>query len=371
MNKRNFIKSALLGLGGLSLSKAASANGIYLLDSNTTTKDFQQKAHAFNYWIWVRPKKQDSENTLKARYKSWKDAGVVGLLFEDYSEKHFQIAKSLGLQAHRWMWTMNRGEKELLEKHPEWYAVSRSGKSCATAPAYVNYYRFLSPSHPDVPQYLAEKAAEQLEKKDVDGLHLDYIRYPDVRLPVNLWDNYKLDQSTEMADYDFCYSSYSKKAFLKETGIDIDKVQHPQESLSWRNFRYKQVTNVVNKIADVAKSYQKPLSAAVFPTPEVAKRNVRQDWVNWNLDAVFPMIYHGFYREPVSWIGDAVSEGVQALNSKFPLYAGLYLPDFHSTAELEQALKLAQENGAAGASLFAEEEITADMLNCLKRIKER
>src|SRR5690606_22511786 len=76
---------------------------------------------------------------------------------------------------------------------------------------------------------------------------------PDVILPVNLWVNYDLDQSTELPAYDFCYSAFSKKAFLEETGIDIDKVERPEQSLSWRSFRYRQITKVVNHICDVAK----------------------------------------------------------------------------------------------------------------------
>lgn len=363
MNTRNFIKSSLLGVAGLGLS-SFSLDSVY-----TQQQSFPRTG--FNYWIWVRPNSQETEAQLKKRYSEWKQVGVIGLLFEDYSEKHFQAAKTVGLQAHRWMWTMNRGEKELLEKHPDWYAVSRSGKSCATHPAYVGYYRFLCPSHPDVPGYLLEKAEEQLAKKDVDGLHLDYIRYPDVVLPVNLWKDYQLDQSSELPDYDFCYSSYSKKAFLEQTGIDIDQVEFPNQSLSWRRFRYGEITKVVNQISQLAAKHHKPLSAAVFPTPEVAKRNVRQDWAQWELDAVFPMIYHGFYREPVSWIGDAVQEGVMALQGKFPLYAGLYMPDFHSPNELEQAISLAKSRGAAGVSIFGESEISTEILDCLKRMKQR
>ncbi|MGJ1367104.1 family 10 glycosylhydrolase [Sphingobacterium spiritivorum] len=357
-NRRNFLKLAAGSVAALSLKPADVIAGIS-----------PQHSFSFDYWFWVRPNEKDTSAILKERYKSWKDAGVVGLLFENYSEKHFAIAKEQGLQTHRWMWTMNRGEKELLQAHPEWYAVSRSGKSCATDPAYVNYYRFLCPSHPDVPKYLEDKAREQLEKKDVDGLHLDYIRYPDVVLPVNLWQNYKLDQSSELPDYDFCYSKFSKDAFRKETGIDIDKLEYPAQSLSWRSFRYRQINNVVNRIAEVAKEYHKPLTAAVFPTPDLAKRIVRQDWTNWNLSAVFPMIYHGFYREPVSWIGEAVSEGVNTLHKKFPLYAGLYLPDFKDVHELETAIQLAKENGAAGVSLFGESEINADVLKAIKKIK--
>jgi len=355
-NRRNFIKNSLGGLVALNIPNISIAKP-------------QGARLTFDYWLWVRPNVKDSESLLKKRYANYKEAGIRGLFFEDYSQKHYHIAKTYGLETHRWMWTMNRGEKDLLAKHPEYYAVSRSGKSCATQPPYVGYYRFLCPSHPDVPKYLEDKAREQLEKEDVDGLHLDYIRYPDVVLPVNLWDNYQLDQSSELPDYDFCYSEFSKKAFLAETGIDIDNVQRPDQSLSWKAFRYRQINNVVNKIASVAKEYQKPLTAAVFPTPDLAKRIVRQDWIHWNLDGVFPMIYHGFYKEPVGWIGQAVHEGVDALNNKFPLYAGLYLPDFNNLAELKMGIELAKTNGAAGISLFGEQEFDKETIELLKSLK--
>ncbi|WP_140938721.1 family 10 glycosylhydrolase [Sphingobacterium lumbrici] len=355
MNKRrDFLKATFAGIAALQLRPLAGLANPH------------NNGLLFDYWMWVRPNQKESEAILKKRYQSYREVGVRGLFFEAYSKKHFQIAKEIGLETHRWMWTMNRGEKDLLTQHPEYYAVSRSGKSCATEPAYVDYYRFLCPSHPDVPKYLEDKSREQLEKEDVDGLHLDYIRYPDVVLPVNLWQNYNLDQSTELPDYDFCYSKYSKAAFLKETGIDIDKVERPDQSLSWRSFRYNQINKVVNRIADVAKEYDKPLTAAVFPTPDLAKRIVRQDWTNWKLSGVFPMIYHGFYREPVGWIGTAVNEGVQVLNGKFPLYAGLYLPDFKTTDELKEAIRLSKKNGAAGISLFGETDFTPEILNVLK-----
>lgn len=356
-SRRNFIKSAGVGLAAINLP----AKELIL---PATHKPF-----VFDYWLWCRPNPAESEQKLKAMFNSYKEAGVRGVFFENYSKKHFQLAKEHGLEAHRWMWTMNRGEKELLEKHPEYYAVSRSGKSCATQPPYVGYYRFLSPSHPDVPKYLEEKAREQLALEDVDGLHLDYIRYPDAVLPVNLWQNYNLDQSTELPDYDFCYSPYSKEAFLKETGINIDLVERPDQCLSWRSFRQQQITKVVNQICAAAKEYDKPVSAAVFPTPDLAKRIVRQNWPAWNLSAVFPMIYHGFYKEPVYWIGTAVEEGVQALNGKYPLYAGLYLPDFKNLVELEQGIRLAKNKGAAGVSLFGESEFDPQTIALLKKLK--
>ena len=171
-------------------------------------------------------------------------------------------------------------------------------------------------------------------------------------LPVNLWDTYKIEQTKELPEYDYCYCTVCQKKYKEWKGTDVTNIQYPEASLSWRLYRYHAITNIVNRLAVVAQGHKKPITAAVFPTPEVARRNVRQDWVRWNLNGICPMIYHGFYKEDVAWIGNAVDEGVKALNKKFPLYAGLYLPDFKNTAELQQGMEYALKNGAEGISLF-------------------
>jgi uncharacterized lipoprotein YddW (UPF0748 family) len=142
------------------------------------------------------------------------------------------------------------------------------------------------------------------------------------------------------------------------------EVQYPEASPSWRLFRYQQVNQVVERLTQLATSYKKSITAAVFPTPDIAHRNVKQDWVNWQVSGVCPMIYHGFYRENVAWIGDAVAEGVKALNGKFPLYAGLYLSDFKDNVEVQQGIEYALQNGAAGVSFFG--GVTDDVLLALK-----
>jgi uncharacterized lipoprotein YddW (UPF0748 family) len=203
-----------------------------------------------------------------------------------------------------------------------------------------------------VQQYLEQQVSDILAKDYIDGIHLDYVRYCDVVLPVNLWDNYKIEQTKELPEYDYCYCDVCRASFKEKYGIALSDIQYPEASLSWRLFRYNNISRVVNSLSAIAHKNNKLITAAVFPTPEVARRNVRQDWTNWNLDGVCPMIYHGFYKENVTWIGDAVNEGVHFLAGKFPLYAGLYLPDFKSDDELRQGIQVALKNGAAGVSLF-------------------
>lgn len=229
----------------------------------------------------------------------------------------------------------------------------------------MQYYRWLCPSRPEVQDYLTSTVNDILTKDYVDGIHLDYVRYCDVILPVNLWDKYKIEQTKELPEYDFCYCEVCQAKFKEQYGKDIKAIQYPEASLSWRLFRYGNIIRVVNAVSAVAHQHKKTITAAVFPTPEVARRNVRQDWTNFKLDGVCPMIYHGFYKESVSWIGDAVAEGIHVLNGKFPLYAGLYLSDFNNDEEVRSGIQYALKNGASGVSFFG--RVTPSVLDILKQ----
>lgn len=322
---------------------------------------------AYKHWVWINPQEKDTEEELAVKYKKYHDAGIVGIFFEADSEKHYRAAKKHGLEAHRWMWIMNRSDA--LKSHPEWAAVNRKGESCADHPPYVDYYRWMCPSRPEVADFLVADVKNALAKDYVDGIHMDYVRFSDVVLAVNLWQVYGIVQTEELPEYDYCYCNLCKAKFKEEYHKDLDSIQYPQESLSWRTFRYDAVTGIVNKIGDVAKAYNKPLTAAVFPTPDVAKRLVRQDWTNWPLDAVYPMIYHGFYKEEVPWIGDATKQGIRGIDGRFPLYAGLFLPDFKNNSELEEGIKYALENGACGVSIFG--ELSDDVLAILAKYRTK
>ena len=344
MKKRDFIKTSLLsGVGLLGFRQVVGASVPEI-----------QKTVVMKHWVWESPDVQEHEEILKAKYARFYKAGIRGVFFESDSEKHFKIAKSAGIETHRWIWTMNRVEEDLLKNHPDWFAVSRNGQSCSTHPPYVNYYRWLCPSKPEVLEYLKKQVATILDKDYTDGIHLDYVRYCDVILPVNLWKNYGIEQTRELPEYDFCYCETCRERYKAENGIDPLDIEFPDQSLSWRKFRYDRITDIVNALSEVAHQKKKTITAAVFPTPEVARRIVRQDWTNWNLDGVCPMIYHGFYKEQVSWIGDAVAEGVHFLCDRFPLYAGLFLPDFDSDNELKQGITTALQNGASGIVLFGQ-----------------
>jgi uncharacterized lipoprotein YddW (UPF0748 family) len=218
-------------------------------------------------------------------------------------------------------------------------------------PPYVGYYQWLCPSRPEVRRYLSGLVGDLARDELSDGVHLDYVRHCDVILPRALWAKYGLIQDHEMAQFDFCYCEVCRTRFRDQAGRDPLDQADPSADAEWRRFRWDSVTGLVRELARSVHAQGKPITAAVFPTPTIARALVRQAWDQWPLDAVFPMAYHSFYQEPVEWIGEAAREGVTALPADRPLYAGLYLPAL-TPSQMGTAITSALGGGARGVALF-------------------
>lgn len=102
---------------------------------------------------------------------------------------------------------------------------------------------------------------------------------------------------------------------------------------------------------------------------------VRQDWKNWDLDIVFPMVYHNFYTCDPSFIADCTLENERDLRgSNTQLYCGMM--SFDTTA-LFECMDSAFANGAKGIALFTVQGLRtpsirsrfkayADSMRCLR-----
>lgn len=325
-----------------------SRNEVYSVDEEGRFSVKPIEARVVRNWVWARPDLSKGDAYWKEYFALLKDCGISGVMFEGYDENLYRMCHEAGLEAHYWKWTMNR--RELLDKHPDWFAVNRKGESCWDKPAYVDYYRFLCPYHEGVAEYLAQSYIADSNLPYVDGVHLDYVRFPDIVLPVSLWQNYGIEQTKELPEYDYCYCDVCRALFKEQTGKDPMTLEYPMENQSWINFRLDGITNVVKAITAELKQHGKRVSAAVFPGPSMAKKMVRQDWGNWSLDAYYPMIYNGFYYEGPEWIGRSVKESVQTVAGKAKIYAGLMFPDIKDC--FEKALDEAFDNGASGVSFF-------------------
>lgn len=353
----------------LSISLFSCANK----ETKPTTKE--EIKPAFNFGVWTSANAKKTNEEYSAEFQKYKNAGIDEVLINTNTDPELlkrlvPLATKEGLKVHAWIMTMNRPGDSIALQHPDWYMVSRSGKSCFDDRPYVDYYQWLSPSNPEARQHIYD-LLEGLAKVDgVKSIHLDYIRYPDVFLPVGLLPKYNLVQNTELPDYDFDYSDASVNAFIEKFGRDPRKMEHPEIDIEWKQFRLNQIRNVVNHAYEIAHKHGKILTAAVFPYPEMADHMVRQRWDKWDIDEVYPMIYHNFYNEGLNWIAFATKQGVSDLKAKeTKLNTGIYIPGIESKEQLKEAILLAKENGAKGVAFFDGNALSDAYLNTIKETK--
>ena len=347
MNRQEFLR--VLGLATLGL-----ASGSFFNYGCKERKAFQKN------WAWMSSKHFTSPEEWKRIFAKMKKHGIDAALIKAEKEtlkKIVPIGIQEDIEIHSWIFTLLCDKKEIIENHPDWYTINRNGISSREHPPYVDYYKWLCPSHHEVQEYLKGIVSELAELEGLKGIHLDYVRYPDVILPIGMQPKYNLVQDKEYPQFDFCYCSVCRKEFKGLHGVDPLELPDPPSNAAWRQFRYDSVTKLVNQLVDVAHKKSKMLTAAVFPTPDIARKLVRQDWPSWHIDSVMPMIYHKFYNKSVEWIREATHEGVKALNPSTKLYSGLFIPALNP-ADLTRAVEFAFEGGAKGIVLFNVEAMT-------------
>jgi uncharacterized lipoprotein YddW (UPF0748 family) len=210
------------------------------------------------------------------------DTDVLGIFVKEGHKR--------GLQVHAWVevfyWQVDTEKypklprTPLFDQHPEWRFLLRDGQDTgASETAHI----FANPAHPEVRRFLLNYFKELITRYDLDGLDLDYIRYP-------------------AGAMDAGYDDFSRKKFSSETGIDpmnIDRAKQPDAWKKWVEWRENQVTEFVKQVARMVRQ-TKPqilLSADVFGSYyDVRMGDFHfQDWAAWTkenlLDVIIPMAY--------------------------------------------------------------------------------
>lgn len=283
------------------------------------------------------------------------ETGIDGLILnapspDDYRQA-IPIAHKHGIEVYAWLWTMNleHDRETILKEHPEWFSVNRKGESLADTKAYVDYYKFMCPALPEVREHIKNKIRVYCEVEGLNGIAIDYHRFVDVVLPTTLWPKYGIVQDKEYPEWDYGYHPAMIELFQKQYGYDPRELDDPSADEQWLQFRCDQITEVANEIAEVVHSYGKTMAASPFPTPAMSRKMVRQDWGKWDLDIVFPMVYHNFYTGDISFISDCTIDNVKQKNPQTTLYCGMMATN---GPEMFDCMDAALNNGAEGISIF-------------------
>lgn len=362
MNKMNFLWVAL------ALACFSCKNEAQKPAEKTTPP-----ASSFTFSTWITYKPEKSDQAYRKEFQKFRENGISEILINTQADPEplariVPLAKEQNLKVHAWIMTVNRPDDKQALQHPQWYMVSREGKSCYDHRPYVDYYQWLCPTNPESKAHILSLVENLAQVPDIESVHLDYIRFPDIFLPIGLLPNYNLKQEEELPEFDFCYCDFCVNAFEKIHHKNPRTFQNPAIDMEWKQFRLNQIRNLVNEAYQIVHQHGKNLTAAVFPYPEMADHMVRQRWDKWHIDRVYPMIYHNFYNEENDWVGFATRQGLQDLEGKnTQLITGIYVPPL-SPEDLKASILYAKENGATGVSLYDGNDLSPQQLQIIKEI---
>ena len=252
-----------------------------------------------------------------------------------------EACRKYGVELHVWKvcWNMgHRTSKQLIEK------MQQAGRTQKTATGKDTLY--LAPHRLDNFDLEREALMEIVRKYEVDGIHLDYIRYPD-------------------AGCDF--SDGAKAAFaawLKQQGGKNQAIAHWPEDCQengplWRDFltwRRHNINRLVKAVYEGAKRIRPEVavSAAVYGSWDGAPLWIGQDAEAWMrhhwVDFVCPMDYTANDREFACWLKRQLP---LVAETGIPLYVGIGAWKLKTPEAVARQMLLARQLGVDGVICFS------------------
>ena len=335
-----------------------------LYSSNLTQVKKMNKNVTFGTWMRYSSKTEIDWINFFNKYKK---AGITDYFIQgnpSQLKELINLTKKLEINIHAWVWTLNRPNDKEAMKNKKWYSVNKLGQNSYDSRPYVDYYQWLSPFSQGARGHIKQLINKLSKIEGLASVHLDYVRYCDVILPIKLQPKYGLDQSYEMPEYDFGYHPVGREIFKKEYGVDPIELKNDDFKDEWLKFRLDAVTSLVNELTQIAHSNGTKISAAVFPYPEMARTMVRQDWASWNVDIVCPMNYHHFYNEDTDWINFSVDNGINETEGRFDYYSGIFVGVLNPQ-KFKKAIVGSIDAGANGVVFFSVNNLSKEHLDIL------
>ncbi|MCK5342748.1 MAG: family 10 glycosylhydrolase, partial [Candidatus Heimdallarchaeota archaeon] len=210
--------------------------------------DNHQKANMTSVLFQVR---QGGTAYYESSYEPW--GSYAGYSYPGYDPLEYAVeeAHKRGLELHAWFNVFSVSSTHsgtIADEHPEWICRDENGNP-------MTAYRAASPGLAAVRDYTIDVAMEIVRNYDIDGLHLDYVR----------WNEYDTDDMTDpmtpleqesKLDGFFSKERINKFNSVTSTNRFIYDVEHPfsygvpSGFSTWEDWRRWSVTEFVKTLHD-------------------------------------------------------------------------------------------------------------------------
>ena len=294
----------------------------------------------------------------------------------DPLERIIRRAHSQGIEVQAWInvflaWSAGEpphSPQHIVNAHPDWITIRADGRRLVEmVPEEFEEQRiegmYLSPGNPEVHRHIRDLVHEIVTKYNVDGIHLDYVRWPEPGVG---------------------YDPPTRTAFEREYGVDPIQIDNPDSTLldaigadhipdlrlRWIQWKRDQVTDLVKDIRADLDLMGRPikLTAAVIADQTAAVNRYDQDWPRWLregiIDAAIPMAYGT--STPVV---ERQLAAAMAIPTERHVYAGIALYN-ESARDAVAKIQKARALGVDGIVLFSFDSLVG-RAGYMRQIKSR
>ena len=331
--------------------------------------------------VWVRPTEK-SEAEIERTLNEMAQLGINTIFLETYFHGKTifpsEVMKSYGFEGqnkifrgfdplscwvrgahkrnmtlHVWFESFYIGNKlpqedayNILAVRPTWGNRNKENNASNEPVAHISEHRgyFIDPANPEVVDFLTKLILEICARYNIDGVNLDYVRYP-VSAKAT---------SSNYAASNWGYTPYAREEFKKIYGID--PVEISADSAMWNKwdiYRQDRITKYVANIKDVLKDRGVVLSAVIFPDYKTSLETKQQNWQRWSsynyVDALTPLILTADYN----LADNMLDELRRKTSSRTKIYPGLFVGFMEGESEdLLKQIHIIRNRNLEGVVLF-------------------
>ncbi|MDD2708083.1 MAG: family 10 glycosylhydrolase [Verrucomicrobiae bacterium] len=259
----------------------------------------------------------------------------------DYARAYADAGRRHGIKVHAWhvCFMMHYAPASAVKNAIKKGEVMRDPKGRAIRPTYNVPVR--TPAC-EINRSLERRAAAELVSKyPLDGVQLDYVRY--------------FSPSVDFSATSRARFERSQKIKVKRWPADVVSGSLRDE---YHEFRTELLTSLVGEISHAVKAAnpKAKVSAAVWHSPDVGRRDYAQDWVRWMklgyLDFVVPMNYTSDEDRLEDWL----EEQRGLAGNGVPVYCGLGSYMLNQPRQLNNQINLCRNMGMPGYVLYNYDE---------------
>jgi len=249
--------------------------------------------------------------------------------------------------------------KHILSVYPEWANYQKKNAESKRPMPSISEHNgyFLDPANPNVQKFLTELLSEITVAYNIDGLNIDYIRYPKSLSP----------NFSGYLDSTWGYTAFARGEFKSLYGKDPALIELTDPLTSkWVSYRQDKVTDFVSKLRSIVGDKNIMISTVIFPGHKDTEVTKLQNWSVWAqkgyIDAFTPLIM----SSDKFMAANSVREIRSLAGNNVCIYSGLFEPfTAGSPADLIGQIASVRQEGSSGIILFDNAHLGDDFITAL------